>query len=94
MEKLGAGVAFGSKADFSFINPSNELYISNVIHQAVIEVNEEGTEAAAATAVVMRSKSKAMKIVIKEFVCDRPFMFVIHDNHHKCILFIGKYTKP
>jgi serine protease inhibitor len=94
LEKLGAGVAFGSKADFSFINPSNELYISNVIHQAVIEVNEEGTEAAAATAVVEKTKSIPRKIVIKEFVCDRPFMFIIHDNHHKCILFIGKYNNP
>jgi serpin B len=94
---LGARLPFTSgQADFSGINASNELFISSVIHQAVVEVNEQGTEAAAATAVIM-TRCMAMPIsheVIHDFICDRPFMFFIHDNTNKCVLFVGKYVKP
>jgi serpin B len=93
---LGAKLPFSERqADFSGINPKNELYISKVIHQAVVEVNEQGTEAAAATAVVMvKRMAMITQEVIHEFKCNRPFMFFIHDNTNKCLLFAGKYVQP
>ena len=88
-------MAFDEKrADFSGISsdPSG-LYVSKVLHQAVVEVNEEGTEAAAATAVVMMTRM-AMVYEPYEFNCNRPFIFIIHDKVQNSILFIGKYSKP
>ena len=71
------------------------MYISKVIHKAIVDVNEEGTEAAAATAVVMKTKSKSMVIErIPEFRCNRPFIFFIHDYKTQTILFMGRYSMP
>lgn len=81
------------KADFSGIN--KDLFISKVIHKAVIDVNEKGTEAAAATAVVMMLRSAMINPEPpKSFVCDRPFMFILHDSINLNVLFVGKYVKP
>jgi len=95
LSELGAPLAFDkAKADFSGINDKEkDLYISKVIHQAVIEVNEEGTVAAAATASVIAVRMAVIERPI-EFKCDRPFLFTIHDKTTKAILFIGKYVKP
>jgi serpin B len=93
---MGAPLAFDmSKSDFSGINadPKVELYISQVLHKAIVEVSEEGTEAAAATAIVMKTRMMASKKP-REFFCDRPFLFIINDNIKNNILFIGKYVKP
>jgi len=59
-----------------------------------VEVNEEGSEAAAATGVVMMTRCAMVIEQIHEFNCNRPFLFAIHDNVHKNILFFGKYAKP
>lgn len=92
---MGAPSAFSEKdADFSGINSNNELFISKVIHQAVLEVNEQGTEAAAATAVVVTMKRSMMIEQTFDFVCNRPFLFIIHDTTNDCILFMGKYSHP
>ena len=96
---LGAIDAFHlSKSDFSGINadPKERLCISNVIHQAFVEVNEEGTEAAAATAMFMIECTciNTRKVAPYEFICDRPFIFMIHENEKNTVLFIGKLTKP
>ena len=92
---MGAPHAFDMQnADFTGIAENSDLYISKVIHQAVVEVNEEGTEAAAATAVIMMRRS-AMNIDLpEEFICNRPFLFVIHEKQCNGVLFIGKYVKP
>ncbi len=92
---MGAKDAFQANADFSGINadPSG-LYVSKVLHKAVVEVNEVGTEAAAATAVVMMLRCAPISIPPEEFKCDRPFIFIIHDNQNHSILFIGKYENP
>ena len=92
--KLGASLPFDRKfADFSGISDDPDgLYISKVIHQAVVEVNEEGTEAAAATAVLMLRCAMVRRTEV--FKCNRPFLFVIHDRANGGILFIGKYTQP
>ena len=93
---MGAVLPFDmQKADFSGMSDDpNGLYISKVIHQAVVEVNEEGTEAAAATAVVMMKRCALREPPPEEFKCDRPFLFVIHDKKRGGILFVGKFAKP
>lgn len=91
---MGMGDAFDEKkADMSGLDGTRELYISKVIHQAVVEVNEEGTEAAAATAVVMMMRC-AMVNKEFEFRADHPFLFFIRDNTTNSVLFLGRVVKP
>jgi len=68
-----------------------ELFISNVIHKAFVAVDEEGTEAAAATGVVMGITAVVQPLV---FRADRPFVFMIRDNRSGSILFIGRVVNP
>ena len=86
LEALGMGIAFGSGADFSGMGPN--LFISEVRHKTFVEVNEEGTEAAAVTAVV------GVKSVPSVFRVDRPFFFAIYDAETETILFMGTVTEP
>ncbi|CAH1784047.1 unnamed protein product, partial [Owenia fusiformis] len=79
-------------ADLSGIDGTKELYVSKVLHKAFVEVNEEGSEAAAATAVVMRMR--CMPAPTPDFRCDHPFMFIIKDNRSNAILFMGKLASP
>jgi serpin B len=96
LKSLGAHNAFDQqKADFTGIsNIPSGLYISKVVHQAVVDVNEEGTEAAAATAAIMMTRAAVMEYPPEEFKCDRPFLFVIHEKVHNSILFMGRFVKP
>jgi len=81
-------------ADLSGVDGSHELYVSQVLHRAVVEVNEEGTEAAAATAVVMMMRcARVVKDEIK-FRADRPFLFFIQHRPTKSVLFLGRLVKP
>ncbi len=82
----------GSKADLSGINGNRNLFVSEVYHKAFIEVNEKGSEAAAATAVVARMKCKAKPSPV--FRADHPFLFLIRDNNSGAILFLGRLSKP
>jgi serpin B len=82
---LGMEEAFSDDADFSGIR--EYVTISDVMHKAVIEVNEEGSEAAAATVVEMKATGVAEPIT---FIADRPFMFIINDDVTDTILFMGK----
>lgn len=91
---LGMVDAFDeSAADFSGMTFGRDLYISKVIHQAFVEVNEEGTEAAGATAVVMNGKSTALDRP-SVFCADRPFVFLILDRRSGSILFLGRLIDP
>lgn len=97
LHALGVKDAFDSRrADFSAMDGnSNSLFIGTAVHKAFIEVNEEGTEAAAATAIAMRMTSIAPvrpKPVV--FKADHPFVYIIRHNHTKSILFMGKVTNP
>ena len=87
----GQGIikSFGGGADFSGINGRRDLFVSNVIHKAVIQVNEEGTRAAAATGVIMMRSASAQPQQDKEFKADHPFLFFIIDYDHQIVLFCG-----
>ena len=89
---MGMTSAFDAAADFSGMTGTRDLFISDVVHQAFVEVNEEGTEAGAATAVVMdRSASQTRT---PEFRVDHPFMFLIRENRTGSILFLGRVIDP
>ncbi len=97
MKKLGANLPFDSNADFSgMCDQQCQLYLSKVMHQTFISVDENGTEAAASTAVQigLTSVYEPDDEEIIEFKCDRPFMFVIHETVKNGVLFIGKFVKP
>ncbi len=89
---LGMPTAFGDEADFSGLTVEEPLKISEVLHEAFVAVDEEGTEAAAATAVVMQ-RAGAMPQPPVPFVVDRPFLFAIHDEHGTP-LFVGRVADP
>jgi len=89
---LGMVDAFSHQADFSGMNGRQDLFISAALHKAFLSVNEEGTEAAAATAVVMTLKSVPFPAVV--FRADHPFVFLIHENRTGSILFMGRFTTP
>jgi serpin B len=86
---MGMPLAFTDRADFSGMDGSKALSIGFVIHQAFVEVNEEGTEAAAATAVGMRATSMPPM-----FIANHPFLFLIRENSTGAILFIGRVANP
>ena len=92
---LGMRLAFDrGEADFSPMTGKRDLCISAAIHKAYIDVNEEGTEAAAATAVVMRSMTMAREQPPVVFRADHPFLFLIRDNRSGALLFMGRLTDP
>jgi serpin B len=80
-------------ADFSGVNGGKELYLSAVIHKAFVDVNEEGTEAAAATAVVPPPPGP-VGMEPAQFLADHPFVFLIRDNRSESILFVGRVSNP
>ncbi|CAB1341195.1 unnamed protein product [Coregonus sp. 'balchen'] len=80
-----------SKGDFSGMSPSDDLVLSKVVHKAFVEVNEEGTEAAGATAAIMVNRC-ALRMPV--FVADHPFLFFIRHNPTQSILFYGRYCSP
>ena len=90
---LGLEIAFSGGADFSRITPGADLYISRVIHQTFIDVQEEGTEAAAATIVEIRETS-AGGGTTPIFRADKPFLYVIKENSTGAFLFMGKVGMP
>ena len=92
LRELGMPIAFTDRADFSGITKQASLQISDVVHQAFIAVDESGTEAAAATAVLMRPTSVPAKPL--ELRIDRPFMFLIQDDETGALLFLGRVSDP
>ena len=79
-------------ADFSGMTGTRELFISHVVHKAFISVDEEGTEAAAATAVIMPLAAAPSPTV--EVTIDRPFIYMIRDLQTSTILFAGRVITP
>jgi len=91
---MGMPTAFSGAADFSEMDGSPYLYISDVVHKAYIDVNEEGTEAAAATAVVLWGKGVVAEKPVPVFRADHPFLFFIEDKDTGTILFMGRVADP
>jgi serpin B len=92
LRRLGMMQAFTKEADFSGIDGNRtNLVIDAVLHQACVDVNEQGTEAAAATVDHFMTRSATLPV---KFVCDRPFLFVIHAAKAGTILFIGRVNDP
>ena len=90
---MGMPSAFGNQAKFNVFADSSPIAIDDIHHQAVIDVNEIGTEAAAATGVVAVDISGPMHPPVA-FKADHPFMFMIKDNKTDAILFLGQVNKP
>jgi serpin B len=88
---LGMPVAFSGNADFSGMTGTRDLYIADVVHKAFVSVDEAGTEAAAATAVVMEMSAMPETV---EVTIDRPFIFLIRDIETGAILVVGRTLNP
>jgi serpin B len=94
LKQLGMTEAFDpTLADFSGMDGAKDLYISDVLHRAFVAVDEAGTEAAAATVVIMDVTSMPVEQPI-EFKADRPFIFAIRDNATGTLLFLGRLMNP
>ncbi len=91
LSAMGMPLAFSPSADFSGMDGTRSLFIDKVIHQAYVKVDEEGTEAAAATAVIT---AKSAAIPRNVFRADHPFIFIIQEKETGNILFMGRVTDP
>ncbi|RLG70423.1 MAG: serpin family protein, partial [Candidatus Iainarchaeum archaeon] len=91
LKKMGMSTAFDASANFSGINGEGGIWIDEVIHQAFVDVNEEGTEAAAATGVMM---VEGIHSLFPVFRADHPFIFLIQERKTGNILFMGKVANP
>jgi serpin B len=92
LSALGMPTAFSSKADFSGMSQATKLCIDKVVHQAYVDVNEEGTEAAAATGSTMMLTSAFVRIPVLRV--DHPFLFLIRENATGSVLFFGRVVNP
>ncbi|XP_004408468.1 PREDICTED: leukocyte elastase inhibitor [Odobenus rosmarus divergens] len=88
---LGVQDLFSGKADLSGMSGARDLFVSKIVHKSFVEVNEEGTEAAAATAGIA---TFAMLVHEENFVADHPFIFFIRHNPSSNILFLGRFSSP
>jgi serpin B len=91
---LGMPLPFSNRADFSGMTSNEALFISAVLHKAFVDVNEKGTEAAAATGVVIAPTAAPLAEEIPVFRADHPFLFVIRDRRTEAILFLGRLIEP
>jgi len=94
LENMGMPLAFSPKADLSGIGGKPNLYISEVFHGGFVDVNEEGTEAAAATAVVVSVKRASARDDTPVFRADHPFLYVIRHKPSGTIVFMGRVMQP
>jgi len=93
LTSMGMGTAFSRQADLSGMTGEKNLYVDEVIHKAFIEVNETGTEAAAATAAIIGLKSSLRDDPVR-FNADHPFVFFLLDRQTGCIIFTGRLVIP
>lgn len=94
LKNLGMQEPFALTSDFSGMDGTKKLYIGTVVHKAFVDVNEEGTEAAAATGIGMMTKTSANIDPVPVFRADHPFIFIIKDKVSGNILFIGRFVIP
>jgi serpin B len=89
LKSLGLTLPFSDSANFAGMDGTTNLFVSDVMHKAFVEVNESGTQAAAVTLVIMKTKSMASR-----FIVDHPFIFMIRENGSGSILFLGRIIDP
>jgi serpin B len=92
LKAMGMKLPFSSRADFSGMTDRRELFISEVVHQTFVGVDEQGAEAAGGTAVFMPKSDDGPKSVT--FRADHPFVFVVRDNRSGSVLFVGRVADP
>ena len=93
LQALGIDTLFDpGRADLSGMSSAEKLYVSDVLHEAYVAVTEKGTEAAAATAVVI--KATAAPAPARELLADRPFLFAIRDRETGAVLMLGRVLDP
>ena len=92
LASLGMTDAFNDHADFSGMDGMKDLYVSDVLHKAYVNVDEHGTEAAAATGVVVGLMAVPAQVL--NVTIDHPFLFFLVDQQTKTILFMGRVTDP
>jgi serpin B len=90
LSALGMPISFSDQADFSGMTGNKDLTIADVVHKAFVAVDEQGTEAAAATGVVM----SATAMMQNSLTINQPFIFVIRDMQTGSILFVGRVMNP
>lgn len=88
---MGVGNLFQSTSDFSVIS-NQKLSLTDALHKAKIEVNEEGTKAAAATVLFAFRSSRPLEPA--QFICDHPFIYIIYEKVQKAVLFSGIFRRP
>jgi serpin B len=93
LSEMGMPTAFSNRADFGDMSTREKLFIDAVLHKAYVDVHEKGTEAAAATAVIIRPTSKP-NFPRAVFHADHPFTFLIRENRTGSILFMGRLDRP
>ncbi|NWR66688.1 SPB10 protein, partial [Bucorvus abyssinicus] len=92
LSRMGIQDAFTEgQADFTGMSENGDLFLSQVFHKCYLEVNEEGTEAAAASSAALASRSLGATVI---FVADHPFLFFIRHNKTKSVLFLGRFSSP
>lgn len=92
---MGMHLAFDEdRADLSGISTEDKLYLSAVVHKAFVDVNEEGTEAAAATGVIAATRAAVIREEPAVFRADHPFLFLIRDHRSGSLLFVGRVVNP
>ncbi len=95
LKDLGMNTAFTGEANFSRMTDKNDLYISNVVQKAFIDVNENGTEAAAATAVLMKTRAMLREPEFEKIkiTVDHPFLYALVENSNHTALFLGRVSE-
>ncbi|KAK1339655.1 hypothetical protein QTO34_018209 [Cnephaeus nilssonii] len=91
LASLGIEDLFTTRADLSGMSRARDIFLSKIIHQSFVEVNEEGTEASAATVLILKGCSL---MPVENFVADHPFIFFIRHNPSTNILFLGRLSSP
>nr|XP_060612166.1 alpha-1-antiproteinase-like [Anolis sagrei ordinatus] len=94
LQTMGVKNVFGGNADLSGIVEEGNLEVSRVIHKAVVDVHENGTEAAAVTVIEIQYMSFQIRPPLPVFKCNRPFLFLIFEKITNSILFFGKVMNP
>ncbi|KAL5725518.1 hypothetical protein ACHQM5_008655 [Ranunculus cassubicifolius] len=98
LKAMGLGLCYSEKAEFDGVVVGGRIKVEKMYHRSHIEVEEEGTKAAASTAVIMRrklcGKSRPPPMVRIDFVADHPFMYVVKDDKSGMVLFMGYVVNP